>query len=247
MIGWLEAIALAVFGAGLLGGVHCVAMCGSIVGLACGAGCSSRRDPRRWRLALAYNAGRITSYCIGGLLAGAVGQAGVGLRGGIPAQQLAMLASGIMLCVIALYLAGMTPVVRGIEAAGSVVWRRVQPWSRQFLPADTFGRAYSLGLAWGWLPCGMVYAMLLTALATGSAGEGALIMFAFGLGTLPNVLLIAVFFDRIGAALKSRNARLIAGALIAGVGLFSIAQSFQPAAWAHAGIICQWIPGLAGK
>lgn len=247
MIGWLEAIALTAFGAGLLGGVHCVAMCGGIVGAACGSKCSSQRDPIRWRLALGYNAGRITSYCIGGLLAGAIGQAGIGLRGGMPAQQLAMLASGIMLCVIALYFAGITPVARGMEAAGSVIWKRVQPWSRQFLPADTFGRAYGLGLAWGWLPCGMVYAMLLTALAAGSAAEGALIMFAFGLGTLPNVLLIAVFFNRIGTALKSATARAVAGVLIAGVGIFSIAQSFQPAAWAHAGIICQWIPGLSGK
>lgn len=247
MIGWLEAIALAAFSAGLLGGVHCVAMCGGIVGATCGPQCASKSNASRWRLALAYNAGRISSYTLGGALVGMLGQAGIGLRGEIPAQQIAMAASGITLCLIALYLAGIKPIVRGIDSVGSVIWHRVQPLSRRFLPADTAPRAYGLGLVWGWLPCGMVYAMLLTALGAGSAAEGGLIMLAFGLGTLPNVLLIAAFFHRIGAILKSNTTRLAAGILLASMGIFSVAQSFHPTGWAHAGILCQWIPGTTTR
>jgi sulfite exporter TauE/SafE len=88
----------------------------------------------------------------------------------------------------------------------------------------------------------MVYAMLLTALATGSALEGGLIMLAFGLGTLPNLLLIAALFHRAGTLLKSKTMRLAAGAVLASVGVFSIVQSFEPAAWNHATLLCQWLP-----
>src|SRR5688572_16946049 len=106
MIGWLEALVLAAFSAGLLNGVHCAAMCGGIVGAACGPRCGVRKAPSRWRLALGYNAGRITSYVAGGMLAGALGEAGLAMRGGAHAQQIAMAAAGVTLCVYALIVAG---------------------------------------------------------------------------------------------------------------------------------------------
>ena len=245
MIGWLEIIVLTAFTAGLLNGVHCAAMCGGIIGAACGPRCGARAAPLRWRLALGYNGGRISSYVAGGMLAGALGQAGLALRGGAVAQQLAMAAAGVSLCLFALIIGGCKPVERGLEAAGAMLWRHVQPWSRRFLPAHNAMRAYGLGLAWGWLPCGMVYAMLLTALATGSVIEGGLVMLAFGLGTLPNVLLIAVFFDRLRAAIASPAARAIAIALLVSVGAFSLIQAWQPAiATQHSGLLCQVLPGI---
>jgi len=239
MMGWLEALVLAAFSAGLLNGVHCAAMCGGIVGAACGPRCGARKAPSRWRLALGYNAGRITSYVAGGVLAGALGEAGLALRGGAHAQQIAMAAAGVSLCVYALVVAGCKPLERALEGAGALLWQRVQPWSRRFLPADNAMRAYGLGLVWGWLPCGMVYAMMLTALATGSAAEGALVMFAFGLGTLPNLLLIATFWDRVRGALASRAVRVAAVVMLAGTGVFGLIQATQPAhAALRSGFFC---------
>lgn len=245
MIGWLEAILLAAFSAGLLNGVHCAAMCGGIIGTACGPGCGARGAAPRWRLVLAYNAGRISSYVAGGALAGALGEAGLALRGGAAMQQIAMAAAGLTLFLFALMISGYKPLERGMAAVGGLLWRRVQPWSRRFLPANNAPRAFGLGLAWGWLPCGMVYAMLLTALATGSVIEGALVMLAFALGTLPNVILIAVFFERVRGALASPAVRIAAIAVLLSVGGFSLLQAARPAsATLHSSWLCLAIPRL---
>lgn len=242
MNAWLEAILLAAFVAGLMGGAHCAAMCGGIVG----AVCRPRADDNaggQWRHALAYNGGRIFSYSVAGALAGALGQGGLALRGGPLAQQMLMFIAGATLLLMALYVAGVTPVARGLEAAGSVVWRRIQPYSRWFLPADSVPRALGLGAVWGWLPCGMVYAVLLTAMATADARQGALVMLAFGLGTLPNILAIAMLFGQFGKFAALRPVRLAAGMIIGGLGIFGILKATQPA-FASDGLLCHAIPGL---
>ena len=219
----------AAFIAGLMGGAHCAAMCGGIVGAV-----SRGQEEARWRLATAYNAGRITTYAFAGLLAGALGQGAVWLRGGAMARHVVMGTAGAALILLALYVAGLSPLVRAVDGAGTVIWRRVRPWSRHFLPANTVPRSFGLGLLWGWLPCGMVYAVLLTALATGSAADGALVMLAFGLGTLPNLLAVTLFIDRFRAWGRSRPARLIGAAVIAIVGIFAVMHAVHPPAKAPA-------------
>lgn len=241
MNGWLELIVSSAFIAGLMGGVHCTAMCGGIVGAACGG----KRGGAAIRFALAYNAGRIASYTVAGALVGALGQAGLWLRGGALVQQLLLAAAGGALIALALYLAGVAPFMRAVESAGSLAWRRIQPYSRWFLPVDSVPRALGLGALWGWLPCGMVYAVLLSALATGDALHGALVMFAFGVGTLPNLLALSLFFDRLGKWGRARPVRIAAGVLIAGFGVLGILKAAQPAAFTADGLLCQVLPGLS--
>ncbi len=243
MDGWLQAMMLTAFGAGLLGGAHCAAMCGGIVSLTCSPAASPRQ--RRWPFALAYNAGRIASYTLAGALAGAFGQAGMALRGGALAQHLLMFFMGATLIVIALNVAGVAPVTRGIEAAGGFLWRRVQPYSRRFLPVNTPWQALGLGALWGWLPCGMVYAVLLTALASGNSVEGALILAAFGFGTLPNLLLIGAAVDRAHGWMRMRALRYVASLLIAAVGIWGMLHVLRPAALQPDSLLCRVAPGLA--
>ena len=211
MGGWLVYTASAACAAGLLGGVHCAAMCGPIIA-ACSQA-SPRSDATRWRLALFYNAGRIASYSAAGALGGSFGQAVLSARGAAFAYALMPYVASAALLVIALYLAGVSRVQRALESAGSVIWRRIQPWSRRFLPVDTPSRALGLGAVWGWLPCGMVYAVLVTAVASANAAEGAFIMLAFGLGTLPNVLVLSAMASRV-RALRSRVVRFAAAAAL---------------------------------
>lgn len=246
MNGWLELVVSSAFLAGLMGGAHCAAMCGGIVGLVSRPHAGSEHTKRQWRHALAYNGGRIFSYAVAGALAGALGQGGLWLRGGPLAQHVMMFFAGAMLLLLALYVAGVTPVVRGIEAAGAVVWRRVQPYSRWFLPADTVPRALGLGAVWGWLPCGMVYALLLTAMATADAGQGALVMFAFGLGTLPNLLAISLLYGQIRKLGTLRPLRIASSMVIGGLGVFGILKATQPAVFAVDGLLCRVLPGLSG-
>jgi sulfite exporter TauE/SafE len=245
MMGWLEMVALAAFMAGVVGGVHCAAMCGGIVCLLNGR--QSHNDVPPWHFALAYNAGRILSYTIAGVLAGSAGQAGLLLRGTIPLQQVLMLAAGLTLCVMALYLAGLSPLLRGLETAGAVLWRQVEPLSRRIFPVDSRCRALGLGLIWGWLPCGMVYAVVLLALSTGNPAQGGLVMLAFGLGTLPNMLLMSSAVHRLQGVLKRRDARWAVAGLIAGAGVYGIFHALHPGVIAVDGFFCRVAPAWFGR
>lgn len=243
MDGWLQTMAFTAFMAGLLGGAHCAAMCGGIVSLTCAPAADGR--PRSPGYPLAYNLGRISSYVLAGALAGSLGQAGMAMRGGALAQHLLMFLMGATLIVVALNVAGVRPVTRGIEAAGSLLWRHVQPVSRHFLPVTSPWQALGLGALWGWLPCGMVYAVLLTALASGNAAEGATILAAFGLGTLPNLLLIGSALGRVRRWMQIARVRYVASMLIAAVGIYGMLHVLQPAAQQPDSLLCRMAPGLA--
>lgn len=211
---WLAALLL-----GLAGGGHCAGMCGGIVAA---LSRSSGAATHALAYALLYHGGRSLSYAIAGAIVGALGAAGLGLRGSAEIQQAAFVFASAVLVLTGAYLAGYAPLVHRLEAAGQVLWRRVEPWSRSLLPVTTPGRAFGLGIAWGWLPCGMVYGALLLALSTGSAARAALTMLAFAFGTLPSLLAV-------GWAARSTlqrpvgcSMRRVAAAVIAGAGLYGL-------------------------
>lgn len=210
---------IAVFFVGLFGGVHCLGMCGSIVGILTG---QLPEDGARWPFHLAYNTGRIASYTVAGILVGAIGQAGLLLRDEVPIQHLLFALSSLMLIALGLYLAGIWSMVRRIEQAGSVLWQRIQPLTRFVFPITSPLRALLLGMLWGWLPCGLVYSVLVTALASGHPQSGALIMLAFGLGTLPNLLIIGLFWERSRHWVQSPGVRLFAGLIVMAFGVYGL-------------------------
>ena len=207
---------LALFLVGLLGGTHCVGMCGGIVGALTLGGAP------RWRIHLAYNAGRIASYALAGAVAGALGAASLaagkaeGVRLGLYAL------ANLMLVLLGVYLLGVVQVLLPIERLGHHLWRRLQPLGRRFLPAQSVAQAFPLGLLWGWLPCGLVYSALASALTAGSATRGAAMMLAFGLGTLPNLLLAGMLLARLNEFVRRVAVRRIAGLLVLGFGLYGL-------------------------
>ena len=205
---------LALFLVGLLGGTHCVGMCGGIVGaLSMGA-------PARWSMHIAYNSGRILSYATAGAIAGALGAASLGLEGQVPARLILYFIANLMLVALGLYLLGVTRALALTERAGQTLWRHVQPLTRRFIPARNVGQAFPLGLLWGWLPCGLVYSALASALTAGSAGRGALMMLAFGLGTFPNLLLAGIVLARLNEFVRRPVVRMMSGLLVLGFGLY---------------------------
>jgi sulfite exporter TauE/SafE len=245
MNGWLEALLASAFVAGLAGGAHCAAMCGGLAGIACGRKSEGTGRGVWWSRALAYNAGRIASYAAAGALAGGFGAAGLALRATPLTHQALLAAMSLSMILFALYLAGFTPFVRAIETAGGTLWRHIQPHSRRFLPADSAPRAFGLGVLWGWLPCGMVYAALIAALATANPLHGGMVMAAFGLGTLPNLLAVGAWLGYVAKLAKARGPRLIGAALIAAVGVFGMLKAAQPATVAGDGLWCLNVPGLS--
>jgi len=207
---------LALFLVGLLGGTHCVGMCGGIVGaLSMGA-------PGRWSMHLAYNVGRILSYGLAGAIAGAVGAASLGLDSQVPMRLALYLVANLMLIALGLYLLGVTQALAFTERAGQLLWQRLQPLTRRFLPARTVAQAFPLGMLWGWLPCGLVYSALATALSSGSAARGGLAMLAFGLGTLPNLLLAGIVLARLNEFVRRPAVRVASGLLVLGFGLYGL-------------------------
>lgn len=204
--------------AGLLGGVHCVGMCGGIV-----AAFSFRADGSAppFRLHLAYNLGRVSSYVLFGALAGALG-ASLKLADFLPVQTaLFVLAQGVMI-LLGLYLAGFSRWVLVFERAGGVLWRVAKPWFQKLLPVRSAPQAVLAGMAWGWLPCGLVYSVLVSALAAGSAPSGAALMLAFGLGTLPNLLGMGLFARQIQPFMQNLQVRRVAGLTVAGFGVWGL-------------------------
>ncbi|PKO89425.1 MAG: hypothetical protein CVU16_12120 [Betaproteobacteria bacterium HGW-Betaproteobacteria-10] len=216
---------LALFLVGLLGGTHCVGMCGGIVGaLSMGA-------PARWSMLLAYNAGRIFSYSVAGAIAGALGAASLGLEGQVPARLILYFFANLMLIALGLYLLGVTRALAFTERAGQNLWRVLQPMTKRFLPARRVGQAFPLGLLWGWLPCGLVYSALASSLSAGSPERGALMMLAFGLGTLPNLLLAGIVLARLNEFVRRPAVRIFSGLLVLGFGLYGLIGLLRLIGW----------------
>jgi sulfite exporter TauE/SafE len=185
----LDAFVVGAFLVGLMSALHCIGMCGGIIGTLSFSLPGPVRNSRRRMLPyiLAYNLGRIASYTIDGALAGGLGaglSAAAGPQRGYPALQVL---AALMLAAIAFHLAGWFPRFAVIERIGVPLWKRLQPLGRRLLPVRTPWHAVLFGLVWGWLPCGLVYSVLAWTTAAGGAYQGAVYMLAFGLGTLPSV------------------------------------------------------------
>ena len=215
----LELSLASAFLVGLLGGGHCAGMCGGIVSAVSLSLPGSR--PRIGFL-LAYNFGRITSYGAAGLLAGAIGASSFFLDHVLPVERVLYALASVMLILLGLYLAGIWRGVVVLETVGGKLWRQVQPWSKRFLPVRTLPQALALGSIWGWLPCGLVYSVVVAALATGSPWHGGALMLAFGLGTLPALLAMGMAAVRMRAVLRHVWVRRLSGLVVIGFGLLGL-------------------------
>jgi hypothetical protein len=224
--------------AGLAASGHCLGMCGGIAGaLAMRSGDSG--TGARLASALAYNLARIASYSIAGALAGALGHALLRAVNVAPLSLAFRVLAGLIMLAAAGRLLFGWRLLDPVESAGSRLWRRLAPWAGRQGRRGGIGGAIGLGLAWGWLPCGMTYSMLLLAATTASATTGAAVMLAFGAGTLPSMVTASVAFDRVARSLATRaSLRAAAGILLLGFGLWTGGNALYHAArhgTSHAG------------
>ena len=208
------------FLAGLMGGVHCLGMCGGIVAAMSLQGSRQQHLP----IMLGYNAGRIISYALAGAMAGLIGSAAFLSETLFPVQIGLYILAQVMLILVGFYLAGLNQSVLLLEKAGGMLWSFIQPRLGRLLPVDGFGKAFMAGSLWGWLPCGLVYSVMVTALASGEPDRGALLMLAFGAGTLPNLLAMGWAADRLKIWFRRRAVRLGAGLTVAGFGFWGLAR-----------------------
>ncbi|MEX2525895.1 MAG: sulfite exporter TauE/SafE family protein [Gammaproteobacteria bacterium] len=212
---------LAAFVIGVFSTLHCWGMCGGIIGaLSLSVPENIRRDRfRQGLMTLGYNLGRIGSYTLAGVFTATLGfvfSSATGHVGHLVLQTL----SGVILIFLGLYLGGWFSGMNIIERAGMRVWARLQPVGKLFLPPDRFYKAIIVGAVWGWIPCGLVYSVLLWSAASADPLRGGTYMLAFGLGTLPGMLAAGLAAGRLLTWKHLGLFRKAAGAAVILFGVF---------------------------
>lgn len=219
---------LAAFVVGLMGGVHCVGMCGGIVGALTFGLPPSQSRARLFGFQLSYNLGRIASYTVGGILLGGLSGLADRLLVIHHYQSALQVVAGLFMLAMGLYIAGWWQGLRHIENGGRYIWRYLEPLGRRLMPVSRPGQAMILGMVWGWLPCGLVYSVLIWSISTGSALQGGLLMLSFGLGTLPNLLLMGMFATALQRFVRYPWVRHAAGMLVILFGIVTLYLAWRP-------------------
>lgn len=200
----METIFIAAFVAGLISTVHCFGMCSGIVGALTLSLPSTIRERHNSSLPylLAYNFGRIASYTVLGAAVGMLSHSMVEVLAPYYGTQIFHVLAITVIAAVALYIGGWFPKLAYVERIGRPIWRSLEPIGRRLLPVKSLPQAFLFGTIWGWLPCGLVYTMLLWTVTAGSALGGAGIMLGFGLGTLPAVVLAGLYVRHVVAYAK---------------------------------------------
>lgn len=211
----------AVFLIGLLGGAHCIGMCGGIINALSFAIPTDKRNSVNLNLILlSYNLGRISSYTFIGVLVGALGWMAQEALG--PVSFVMRIIAGVLLISMGLYLTGWWTGLRKVEELGGYLWRYIEPVGKKHMPVNGPGEAFVLGAIWGWLPCGMVYSVLTLAAVADNGWNAGLLMLCFGLGTLPVMFITGRFAQMTKIFLQTSVFRSVAGVLILLFGLWTI-------------------------
>jgi len=231
------------FLAGLLGGAHCLGMCGGIVAsLSFGLPQSTQINTATQQTTnqqtnfinkqfigflFAYNFGRMLSYTLAGALLGGFSMLAANLINLNILQVILHCIAGLLMLALGLYLAGWWGGLVKIEQIGGPIWKKIEPVSKQFIPVKNYKNAFFLGILWGWLPCGLVYTMLFIAIASASFIQGGLIMFCFALGTLPMLMFMGVFATSLRDLVQNQFFRQLAGMSIMLFACYSLFLAYQ--------------------
>ncbi|WP_394245040.1 sulfite exporter TauE/SafE family protein [Vibrio astriarenae] len=209
------------FTVGLVGSAHCIGMCGGIASLVAIDPSSSLTTKTKLGNTLGYNLGRLLSYALLGALLGGtlatvvelaqISQLLIGLR----------VLAALLMILLGLYIGQWWFGVLKLESLGKGIWRYISPIAKKLLPVNHPLKAIPLGFLWGWLPCGLVYSMLSWSIVSGGAVEGAVIMLAFGVGTLPSMLAFGAGATAVNRIKTSRLFRTTAGIVLIGYGIFT--------------------------
>lgn len=203
---------------GFLGGAHCFGMCGPIVSTI------SITIPKEQTIKfnIAYNLGRIFSYITAGVIAGSLSMLLIKTGDGKNILITLRVLSFLMMIAIGLYISGLLNLLKFIEKLGNKIWKHIEPTATKFFPFTTIKQAFIAGVLWGFIPCGLVYGVLALVLTSGSPSYGAIYMLGFGIGTLPALVSMGIFSQKIKPWLQNKTIKLVAGLLLATIALLQL-------------------------
>ena len=207
---------LAAFVIGLFSSLHCIGMCGSIIGTLTYSLSPEIRNNKRilFSIVLSYNLGRIASYALAGAVVGML-HAFLSLpftHG--QAHRILQLASALIMTGAGLYIGGWFPRFAYIEKLGSRFWKIIEPFGRKMIPVKSRIQALLFGMVWGWLPCGLIYTALALAATTGDVMHSAMTMLAFGLGTLPAVVGVGIMTSMLAKLSRIQRFKQAVGVML---------------------------------
>ncbi len=209
---------------GLLSSLHCVSMCGSVMGaLTLSLPEEIRNEKKRvLPFVFSYNFGRITSYALIGLIVGFAGQLVTFSLDSEVGHRSVQLLSALFMISAGLYIAGWFPRFAFVEKTGRLLWKKLEPWGRRFIPIRNLKHAYLFGLIWGWLPCGLIYAALILAATTADPFRSGVTMLFFGAGTLPALVTTGIMLTYMVKLSRLTWFRPVTGMVIIGMALVAI-------------------------
>ena len=215
------------FVTGLLGTGHCIGMCG---GLVSALSLSEAGRQGGWFFHLLYNLGRISTYTFIGAVVGWLGSALAYTDRFKMVSRSLLIGSDVFVILI------------GLGTAGLFAWLNVSkldfpgPMKAMTLAVAGLRRlppaisALPLGLLFGFIPCGYLYAVAITAAQSASVATGALMLFAFGLGTAPSLLLFGGAAHWLSGRARTWMLR-IAGLVVAGMGVINLIKHMRMMGW----------------
>ncbi len=224
------------FVTGLAGSLHCVGMCGPILVAFSQALGSANPSPRRfWQPDFFYyHAGRLWTYGLLGFLAG---WAGLELRQGsawLGAQRSFSVLFSVLVILSGVVALGLVPRLRlDAVVTGCAVAASRRPWLAALLREPRRVARLLLGAVMGFLPCGLVYSLLLVVSTLPSPLHSALGMVCFGAGTLPALTAVVLGSRAAPRWLRAQGTRIAAALLIA-MGLFMLARALLVSPGGHA-------------
>lgn len=211
------------FSLGIFSTVHCLGMCGGIItALSLGLPGHVRQNRKIYvPIICTYNLGRVFSYAVAGAIAGIFGHIILNQFESNAGYFLIRLIAGLVLVMLGLHIAGWSYGIRHIEGLGMKLWKVVQPIGRHFLPVDSIFKALVMGCLWGWLPCGLVYSVLLWSVTSTDPLSGTVYMLCFGLGTLPGMITAGILSSSLQKFASRDKIRKLFGLFIICFGLIS--------------------------
>jgi len=208
--------------AGFTSSAHCFAMCGGIAGALGMHAKAAGSNANVAFVAGLYQIGRISGYALVGALVGLVGSQAARVLDLVRVGSLLRVASGVLIILLGLRLLVRWNALQWIERLGARFWMRLRPLVQFAGTRAGLIKPLTMGLLWSLLPCGLIYSMLLLAAMSADPGRGAMIMLAFGAGTLPAMFSTSLLSARLQSKMSHPIVRIASGLAMTVLGVWMI-------------------------